>query len=71
MHHQDNDQSAIDEAKNEFRPGTFQDTDQEQRFPVLEGQFHMSAKAINRSDGLLGPQSGRTVGDEKRVLEEF
>ena len=36
LHHQDNDQSAIDEAKNAFWAGAFQDIDLKQRLPVFE-----------------------------------
>ena len=43
----------------------------EQRLPVFENQLHLPAEAVNCADGLHGPQGGRDVGDEKRVLEEF
>src|SRR5664279_2911368 len=71
LHYQDNDQSAIDKAKNAFWSGAFQDIDLEQRFPVLENQLHLPAEAVNCADGFHGPQSSRDIGDEKRVLEEF
>jgi hypothetical protein len=44
--------------------------DMEQRFPVLEAEFHLPSETINRANGLLSPQRGGDVGDEKRVLED-
>ena len=71
LHHQYQNQPAIDEAKNAFCPRAFQDIDLEQRFPVLENQLHLPAEAVNRADGLHRPQGDRYIGDEKRIFEKF
>ena len=71
LHYQDNDQPSIDEAKNAFWAGAFQDIDLKQRLPVFENQLHLPAKAVHCADGLHGPLGGRDIGDKKRVLEEF
>ena len=55
LHHPDNDQSAIDEAKNAFWPGTSQNIDLEKRFPVLESQLHLPAKPVRYANGFHGP----------------
>lgn len=38
---------------------------------MFEGQLHLPAEAVDCANGLHGPQSGRNIGDVKRVLEEF
>jgi AraC family transcriptional regulator len=45
--------------------------DLEQRFPMLEGQFHLPTQPVKGAEGFHRPQRFREVGDIERKLEKF